>query len=96
MFTRVTHYKLKPGTIDRAKEILEELKPQIMGMNGMKQFINAVDDDGNGVVVALVESREISDANMPKVQELWGKFGEVLAAPPEPQGFDVFMNESNG
>lgn len=96
MFARITTYRLKPGTVDTAKEIMEGLMPQIMGMPGLKQFINAVDADGNGYVVSIVESEEASNANQSKVQQLWAQFADVLAEPPVPGGYDVIMNRSNG
>ena len=96
MFARVTKYRMKPGSIDDATALLHELKPDIMAMPGMKNFINVIDDDGNGYIVSVVESEEASNANQEQVQALWAKFGDYLAEPPSPAGFRVLMNETNG
>lgn len=93
MFARITKYKMKPGKIDEAKALQKTLMPEILGMQGMIQFTNVVDADGNGYVVSIVESEETSNANQPKVAELWGKFMPLMEGPPEPAGFEVIANE---
>ena len=95
MFARVTRFKMKPGSREAATALMEDVKSEVMGMPGMHHFINAMNDDGSGYVVALVESRETADANAPKVKELWGKFADHLEAMPAPEGFDVIANWSN-
>lgn len=95
MFARITPYKLKPGTIDAATKKAESLKDRIMGLPGIQEFINAVDDDGNGYIVSLVESREVSDGNADKVKAIWAEMTEFLAAPPTPEGGDVKMHWKN-
>ncbi|MBS9718229.1 hypothetical protein ACFFUT_17765 [Pseudohalocynthiibacter aestuariivivens] len=96
MFARITTYKLKPGTVEASEKMLERIKPQILALAGLKHFINAVDADGNGYIISIVESEEISNANQAKVAELWQSFGEFLAEPPKPGGYRVIMNESVG
>lgn len=95
MFARITEYKMKAGSRDQATKLLDDLKPQIMGMNGMHSFVNVMNDDGSGYVVAVVESKETSDANADKVAALWSNFSEMLERPPEPAGFDVIAAWSN-
>ncbi|MFY2823562.1 hypothetical protein [Ruegeria sp. MALMAid1280] len=92
MFARITQFKMKPGMRDAAEAKMNELKDQIMGMNGMHSFTNAMNEDGTGYVVAVVESEETSNANAPKVAELWGNFAEFLEGPPSPAGFDVVVH----
>ena len=38
MHVRVTHYKMKPESIAAATALLEQIKGQIMGLQGLKQF----------------------------------------------------------
>ncbi|WP_338551068.1 hypothetical protein [Roseovarius phycicola] len=94
MYARITHYQMKPDMVQDAIARLEQMKPAIMGLPGMRQFINTINADGSGCVVALVESREVSDANEEAVAQLWAQFADHLAAPPEPSGFDVIANWS--
>ncbi|MDA5095035.1 hypothetical protein O2N63_13175 [Aliiroseovarius sp. KMU-50] len=95
MFARVTEYKMKAGSRDAATEKLNVMKSQIMAMPGMLQFINVMNEDGSGYVVALVESEEISDANAEAVAAAWAQFSDFLEATPSPTGFDVIANWSN-
>lgn len=92
MFARITHYKMKPGTRDEAVKVLEGLKSQIMSLPGTVQFINAANEDGSGYVIAINESRELSEGNLSKSKEIWGNFGQFLEAMPTPEGFDIVVN----
>ena len=89
MYARITPYKLKPGTVEAATARARELKPEIMALPGMVNFTNVVNADGAGYIVSLVESRELSDGNVERVREIWGKMGEFLAEIPVPEGYDV-------
>ncbi|CUK01691.1 hypothetical protein RUE5091_02282 [Ruegeria denitrificans] len=89
MFARITQYKMKTGTRDEATAKLNDLKAEIMGMPGMHCFTNVMNEDGSGFVVSVVENEETSNANAPKVAEIWGQFAEYLEGPPTPVGYDV-------
>ena len=92
MFARVTPYRLKPGTIDAATERAQSLKERIMGMRGTKEFIDVVDADGNGCIISIVETEEVSDANADKVKAIWSDMSEFLAEQPRPTGHEVKMH----
>ncbi|MDU8942643.1 hypothetical protein [Ovoidimarina sediminis] len=94
MYARVTKYKMKPGAMDGATAMNEQLKPKIMGLPGMIQFLNVGNDDGTGYVISIVESQEISEANADKVKALWAEMGAFLEEPPVPEGYDVRFNWS--
>jgi len=95
MFARVTKYKMKPGSRDAATAMMHQLKDTIMAMPGMHNFVNVMNEDGSGYVVSVVESQATSDANAPKVAELWGQFAEFLEGAPSPEGYDVIANWGN-
>ena len=95
MHMRVTHYKMKPEAIETATAMLHEMKPQIMALPGMQQFINTINSDGSGCVISVVESREISDANEAAVQSIWALYSDFLQAVPEASGFDVIVDWRN-
>jgi len=94
MFARVTEYQMKPGSIDEGTELLHALKDQIMAMPGMHNFINVINADGSGMVISVVESEAVSEANAPAVAELWGHFADHLAGPPKACGYRVLANWS--
>lgn len=95
MFARVTHFKMKPGSVDAATDLMHQLREKIMGMPGMHNFINVMNEDGSGYVIAVVESEATSNANAETVKALWGAFADHLEAMPSPEGFDVVANWSN-
>ncbi|MGH1407761.1 MAG: hypothetical protein ACRBBJ_14490 [Rhodomicrobiaceae bacterium] len=94
MYARVTHYKMKPESVEIATAMLEQMKDPIMSLPGLKQFINSINADGTGCVYTIVESKEISDANQNAVASIWAQFSEHLEQAPEAQGFDVIANWS--
>lgn len=96
MFARVTKYRIKKESIKDAIAMMERIKPQVMALPGMQQFLNVMDKNGNGYIVAIIESEATSNANMPRVMEIWANFREMLVEPPAPAGFDVLVNEKNG
>lgn len=95
MFMRVTHYRMKPNAIPAAKAMLEQMKDQVMSMPGMIRFTNSINEDGSGCVVAVVESKELSDANAGRVADAWAAFADHLDGMPQPHGFEVFADWSN-
>ena len=62
MFARVSTFKMKPDRIAEGEDKLKELLPQIMAMPGLKCFTNVIDAEGNGVVMSVIESEDISEA----------------------------------
>ncbi|MEP2030676.1 MAG: hypothetical protein ABJI96_18430 [Paracoccaceae bacterium] len=95
MFARVVEYKMKAGSKEAATKLMHSLKDEILGLPGVQNFINVMNDDGSGYVISVVESQATSDANAPKVAELWDAFSEYLESAPKPAGFDVIANWSN-
>jgi hypothetical protein len=94
MYARITPFKMKPGTKAVATERLGTMKDVIMGMPGMQQFINVMNEDGTGYVIAIVESEEASNANAETVKSAWGQMAEFLEVMPTPQGYDVVVDWS--
>ena len=94
MYARVTPFKMKPGTKAAATERLGTMKDLIMGMPGMQHFINVMNEDGTGYVIALVESEAASNANAETVKAAWGQMAEFLEEMPTPQGYDVVADWS--
>ena len=92
MFARITRYKMRPGTREEAVAKLESMRAQIMALPGSVQLMNAANEDGSGYVVAINESQEQSEANLPAVQKIWENFAEFLEEPPMPEGFDVVVD----
>jgi len=95
MIARISKYKMKPDSIAAAEALLNKLKPQIMGLSGTRNFVNVVDDDGNGYVIAVVESEEIANSHADAVQSIWAQFADFLEGAPEVSQYRVLMSETN-
>ena len=78
MFAQISHYQIKPGDRQKCIDLLIQLKPQIMALSGLKQFTNIIKDDDSGYVIALIESKEQSKLNEPKVTAFWAAFSDYL------------------
>ena len=89
MFARITPFKMKQGSRDEAMRIMEGVKSQIMGLDGMQHFVCAMDETGGGYVVSLVSSKEASDGNAARVKEIWANFASLLEEPPVPGAYEV-------
>ena len=95
MFARITTYKMHPEKIAEAETTLADLLPQIMSMNGLKSFTNVIDEEGNGVICSVVESKELSDANQEQVAKIWSAFSDFLSEPPSMKGYRVLAHAQN-
>jgi len=83
VFARITRFQMKPGEQDAANAKLQELKSRILDLPGMQRFTLAVDDDGNGYVISLVDSPAPSDHGQEQIKGIWSEMAPYLAAPPE-------------
>lgn len=92
MFARITNYKMKPGSRDAATEIMNGLRPDIMALPGITRFINVMNDDGSGYVIALTTEETMDGETANKVNQLWGAFSEHLEGPPERASFHVIAD----
>ncbi|SDJ29026.1 hypothetical protein [Aliiruegeria lutimaris] len=92
MFARVTNYKMKPGSRAAATEIMNSLKADILALPGMTRFINVMNDDGNGYVIALSTEEAMDSDTANKVNQLWGAFSEHLEGPPDRASFHVIAD----
>lgn len=95
MFARISRYKMKPESIAEAEAKVQELLPTILGMDGMVTFTNAIDSEGNGIVVSIIESEAQSDMNAEQVAKIWSHFSDYLLGPPEVSGYRVVAHKSN-
>ena len=95
MFARITKYKMRAESRDDAIALMESLKGQIMGLQGIQNFYNCGNDDGSGYIISIVSSEADSNANAESVKTIWANFGDLLEAVPTAEGFDVLVDWSN-
>lgn len=95
MYARITPYRMKTDKVEDAAALLQQVKDEVMALPGVRTFVNVGNEDGSGYAIAIVESKEISDANADKVRAIWAKFADYLAEMPTPEGYDVLAHWSN-
>ncbi|RYH08758.1 hypothetical protein [Tropicimonas sp. IMCC6043] len=94
MYARITSYKMKPGSRAGATEVMNGLRGNILGLPGMVRFINVMQDDGSGLVIALTTQETMDEETTEKVAQLWSNFAEFLEAPVERQDYHVLADWS--
>jgi hypothetical protein len=94
MHARITRYKMKPGSTDAARALQDKLKDQIMGLPGMRHFYNAMNEDGSGYIISLLEPGEVAADNPERVKAIWANFSELLEAMPTPESYELIADWS--
>jgi len=95
MYARITTYHCKPDRLDDAMALAKELKPEIMGIPGLKHWFNNGNEDGSCAVVAVYESRAAADAAADTAKAIFSRFAEFLDSAPQPQGYEVLLHGTN-
>lgn len=93
MYARVTTFRVHPDKLDEARAQTEKVKSEITAIPGLQEFVIAGRDDGDCTAIAFYASEEAAHAALPQVQAVWSKYSELLASPPKPVIYDVYMHE---
>lgn len=94
MHARITHYKMKAGSNAEARKILERVKSEIMALPGIRQFYNAMAEDGSGCIVSLFEPAELTEDSADRVEKVWANFSHLLEKALKPETFEVIADWS--
>lgn len=92
MYARITPFKMKAGSKQEAIKIMDRVKADIMGLPGMKHFINVMDDTGKGYVVSLTELAETPPDIQEKINAIWANFADHLESRPTPESYGVLAD----
>lgn len=93
MYARVSTYRMKIESFDEAQAMIEGIRPQIAALPGLRDFKNVGrGSDGTGVVIAVYDDQAAAEAAAPAAGEIWAKFADHLAAPPESEGYDMVID----
>ena len=95
MYARITTLRCKPDKMNDATALAEEMKSEIMGIPGLKQWFWTGNEDGSCAVMAIYESREAAEAASATAKEMFSRFAEYLDSEPQPQGYEVLLHRSN-
>ena len=95
MYARITTFDTDPKKYKDAKALAKKLKPEVMSLPGIKYWFDAGNEDGKGIIIAIYDSKESSQAALPAAREIFAKYSEYMESEPQPQGFDVFVHGTN-
>lgn len=93
MYARLTRYKIKPGHIDEARALVNEMGSAGIDSAGVFQLINLGGDDGSGMLIAIYQSKEDAGRVSERIKQAWDQIMHLLEKPPEPEEFDVVSYE---
>lgn len=96
MQARITRFKMRPESSAEAQALMDRLKDEIMGQPGMRQCLIAMNEDGSGHVIALIDPAGSSPEAVDRVRAVWHKFHEVLETMPSPEIFEIVADWHRG
>ena len=92
MYARVTTFKVDPARLHELSAKIEQMGPRAKALPGMIDAYTAWRGDGQGIIVALYNSKEDADRAVARIQALWGDLaGLVSGAPRHGTGGDLAM-----
>ena len=91
MFASYIEMKMQPGKMSEARELTDELEPQIMAL-GLKQFLLLDMGDDNALGIAIYASAAEQEAAAEGAMEVMSKYAHMFAAPPERKQVPVTHN----
>src|SRR5690242_19880269 len=91
MYARITHYAVRAEQIPDAQDLFRDSIAFIRKVRGLELFTNFMADDGNGLLVAVYENKAAAGAAAPLVLEFWGRFADLLQAPPMLEEFSTVL-----
>ena len=89
MYARVTTFKVDPARLQELSAKIKEMGPRAKALPGMVDAYAAWRGDGQGVVVAIYQSKEDADRAVARIQALWGDLAGLLSGAPKT---DIFEN----
>src|SRR5262245_23034146 len=91
MYARITRYAVRAEQIPDAQDLFRESIGFVRKVRGLELFTNFMNDDGNGLLVAVYENKAAAGAAAPLVQEFWSRFTALLHAPPALEEFSMVL-----
>ena len=95
MYARITLYHCKTEMLDDAIALVEKMKPEILGIHGLKHWFSTGNEDGNCAMIGIYESREAAEAATDAVKEFFGRFAEHIDSELQPLGYEVLVHGTN-
>ena len=92
MYARVTTFQTDPARRAEIETIVNnEIVARVEALPGLKSVVSAVQDDGNGVSIAVYESEQAANAVADQIAGIWSALADHLTAPPSASGYTVML-----
>jgi 6-phosphogluconolactonase (cycloisomerase 2 family) len=88
MYARVTSFKVDPARLPELSAKVGEMAPRAKALPGMIDAYVAWRADGQGVVVAVYESKEAADRAVQRIQALWGNLASLVSSAPRTDAYE--------
>jgi hypothetical protein len=88
MYVRVTSFKVDPARLPELPAKIEEMRPRAKALPGMIDAYAAWRADGQGVLVAIYQSKEAADAAVARIQAIWGNLAGLVSAAPRTDAYE--------
>jgi hypothetical protein len=93
MYATIIEMNYKPGSTEEATALALAMRPDLAGIDGIKQFLIVDKGDDTSLLVAMYDTEAQREAAGPKGQELLGRVAHLFAEAPERLGGPVLVNE---
>jgi hypothetical protein len=87
MYMRATRFHLKQDSISKFEEVTDEARRTTARFDGLQHCYSAIDESGNGLMVAVWDSEEQAAANLSAVKEAWAGLAQHFDGPPQMTGY---------
>jgi hypothetical protein len=88
MYARVTNFKVDPSRLPELSAKIEEMGPRAKALPGMIDAYAAWRADGQGVLVAIYQSKESADAAVARIQAIWGNLAGLVSGAPRTDAYE--------
>jgi hypothetical protein len=88
MYVRVTNFKVDPSRLPELSAKIEEMGPRAKALPGMIDAYAAWRADGQGVLVAIYQSKESADAAVARIQAIWGNLAGLVSGAPRTDAYE--------
>ena len=87
MYARVTQFQVDPSRLPELSAKIKKMGPLAKALPGMIDAYAAWRADGQGVIVAIYESKAAADRAVMRIQALWGDLVNLLSGAPRTDAY---------
>ncbi len=95
MYARITTYHCKAEKLNDAIALVGKMKPEIMGIPGLKHLFCTGNKDGNCALIGIYENSEAAKAAADTARTLFARFEEYIDSEPQQLGYEVLVHGTN-